>query len=82
MREQSMGATRKDKALLSKSAVARLLGVGGDSVNALIRAGHIETRIIPGQKRAKVTLHSVQRYIEQPPEPATADEFFRQWRNC
>jgi hypothetical protein len=68
-----------DRALLSKARAAKLLGVGVDSVNALIRVGHIETRTIPG-RLPKVTMLSVQRYIEEPPEPATADDFFRQLR--
>lgn len=76
-----MGAScgTMEKQLLSKAQAARLLGVGVDSVNALIRAGHIETRTIPG-RLPKVTLLSIQRYIEEPPEPTTARDFSRQLR--
>lgn len=72
--------TAEHRALLSKSAAARLLGVCPETVDAMIRAGQIESRHIAGLQRPKITMYSVERFLTRPPESKTRDELLREYR--
>jgi hypothetical protein len=70
-------------ALLTLADTARLLGISPYSVRALLDAGQLETRAIPGRVNRRITLASVERFLApqgppEPVEPRGADEVRQQ----
>ena len=76
-----MSAASGEKALLSKSAAARLLGVSVHTVDAMIREGQLETRQVAGLRRPRVTRHSIEVYLTRPQAQKTVEQLLREFRN-